>query len=223
MKTMAIATTIALSSAAVCFGGEASRLVENLKAGKPQTLVTYGTSLTDGAAWVAALQQKLEAEFPGKAKVINSARSAMWSGWGVQNFAERVIAKQPDMVMIEFSINDAYLPYKTSVAQARSNLVGMVEQILQARPACEVVLMVMNPTIAEHLERRPQLPEYNEMVREVARERKLLLIDHYPRWEKIQREQPELFRRYIPDGLHPAPEGCDKVITPGIFAALGLN
>jgi sialate O-acetylesterase len=60
------------------------------------------------------------------------------------------------------------------------------------------------------------------MYREVAKERKLLLIDHYPQWEKILNETPELFKAYVPDGIHPGAEGCKVVITPTIVEALGI-
>ncbi len=83
--------------------------------------------------------------------------------------------------------------------------------------------MTMNPPIEVHLERRPDYEEYYEMYRDVAKERDLLLIDHQRRWEKILRRKPELFDRYVPDGIHPGPEGCSEVITPAILKALGVR
>ena len=99
-----------------------SQLINNLKAGKAQTIVTYGTSLTSGGAWVQQLGQALEARWPGKTKVINSGAGGMWSTWGVENLDTRVLAKKPDTLFIEFGINDAYLDYKTTVISARDNL-----------------------------------------------------------------------------------------------------
>ncbi len=65
--------------------------------------------------------------------------------------------------------------------------------------------------------------DYYQMYREVAKERKLQLIDHYPQWEKILKQDPALFKKYVPDGIHPGPEGCEAVITPAIVEALGMN
>jgi len=223
LKISIILATVCMFSATLCHAGEKSRLVANLKAGKQQTVVTYGTSLTDGAPWVSELQSALERSYPGKAKIINSGKGAMWSGWGVENLDQRVIEKKPDTVLIEFSINDAYLPYKTSVQQARSNLVTMIDRILKPNPKCEVVLMVMNPPVGVHLERRPKIKEYNQMYRDLAKDRKLLLIDHYPNWEKILKESPELYKKYVTDGIHPGPEGCKNVITPEILKVLGIK
>ena len=39
-----------------------SQLVDNLKSGQAQSVVTYGTSLTSGGAWVRQLGQALEAQ-----------------------------------------------------------------------------------------------------------------------------------------------------------------
>ena len=114
------------------------------------------------------------------AAVINSGQGSSWSKWGVDNLDTRVIAKKPDTVFIEFGINDAYLPYKTSVADARANLETMITRILEAKPDTEIILMTMNPPTGVHLDRRPGFKDYYEMYRDVAKERKILLSDHEP-------------------------------------------
>ena len=222
IKTMASATAI-LFLAINVLAGENSQLVANLKAGKPQTIVTYGTSLTAGGAWAGQLQKALEAKHPGLATVINSGEGAMWSKWGVDNLESRVIQKKPDTVFIEFAINDAYLEYKMSVEEARRNLENMIDRIRRSKADTEIILMTMNPPIGIHLERRPKFKDYYQMYRDVAKERKLRLIDHYPKWERILDKDKDLFNKYVPDGIHPGPEGCEKVITPTILEALGIS
>ena len=199
----------------------ASRLVASLKAGKAQTVVTYGTSLTSGGAWVKQLDAALKAKWPGLVTVVNSGAGGMWSKWGVENLDARVIEKKPDTLLIEFGINDAYLPYKTSVAQARSNLNNMIDRVLAAKADTEIVLMTMNPPIGGHLARRPAIKDYYQMYRQVATERKLKLIDHHANWEPILAKDGAVFDRYVPDGIHPGAEGCAKVITPALLKALG--
>ena len=224
-KLYATLLTTFLLSAILCQAKEKSRLVENLKSGKQQIVVMYGTSLTAAkySAWVEQLQQALNKSYPGKAQVINSGASGQWSTWGLANLDKRVIKKKPDTVLIEFAINDAYKPYKTTVEQARSNLEKMIERILKSNSKCEIVLMVMNPPIGSHLKIRPKLKDYYEMYRDVAKDRKLILIDHYPIWEKILNEDAALFKKYVPDGIHPGPEGCTAVITPNIAKVLGIE
>jgi acetyl esterase/lipase len=197
-------------------------LVKNLEAGKEQTLVTYGTSLTAGGAWVGQFGAALEARWPGRAKVVNSGQGGMWSKWGVENLDARVIAKKPDTVLIEFGINDAYLEYKTPVAAARANLETMIDRILAAKADTEIILMTMNPPVGVHLERRPAIAEYYEMYRSAAKERKLQLIDHASNWAPILANDRARFDRCVPDGIHPGPDGCREVITPALLKALGI-
>jgi len=204
-------------------GGENIRLVSNLEAGKKQTVVTYGTSLTAQGAWVAQFSAELDRRYPGLTTVINSGEGAMWSKWGVDNLDARVTGKQPDAVFIEFSINDAYLPYNMSVEQARSNLETMVDRILATNKSCEIILMVMNPPTGVHLAIRPQIESYNQMYRDVAARRHLMLIDHYPNWQQILNADPKRFSAYVPDGIHPNAEGCKMVITPRIINVLGMT
>ncbi len=193
----------------MCHTESKSQLAGNLQSGMKQIIVTYGTSLTAGGAWVNQLQQALDERFPGLATVVNSGKVGMWSQWGVENLDERGISKKPDTVFIEFSINDAFLPYNTSVTQARTNLNIMIDRILAGNRHCEIILMVMNPPVGVHLERRPRVKAYNQVYRDVARERCLMLIDHYPEWEAILTKNQDLYRRCIPDGIHPGSEGCE--------------
>lgn len=205
------------------FAGDHSNLVSNLKAGKQQTLVVYGTSLTAGGAWVSQLQKTVNEQFPAQLTLINSGKGSMWSKWGVDNLDARVIQKKPDTVLIEFAINDAFLDYKTSVAEARANLTNMIDRILAAKPGTEIILMTMNPPIGVHLERRPMIKDYYQMYRDVAKKRNLMLIDHYANWEPIMEKDSALFSKYVPDGIHPGPEGCTRVITPAILKGLGID
>ncbi len=212
-----------LFSAALCHAGEKTKLVANLKSGKQQLIITYGTSLTAGSPWVQQLQQELNRYYPGKAYIINSGSRGMWSKWGVDNLDHRVIDKKPDTVFIEFAINDAYQPYKTPVDHARNNLENMIDRILAANANCEIIIMVMNPPTGVYLERRPKIEAFYQMYRDIAKEREILLIDHYPKWKKILDTNPDMFNKYVPDGIHPGPEGCKAVITPEIIESIGIR
>jgi acyl-CoA thioesterase-1 len=49
-----------------------------------------------------------------------------------------------------------------------------------------------------------------------------MLVDHDANWEALRGKDPRLFQKYVPDGIHPSPEGCREVITPALLAALGV-
>jgi acyl-CoA thioesterase-1 len=201
-----------------------SKLIKNLEAGKPQVLVTYGTSLTaatGGKAWVAEVNNTLNKKYNGLLTTVNSAKSAMWSTWGVQNLEDSVIKKKPDAVLIEFGMNDAFLNYKTSVELARLNLDYMIDRIKLYNPDCEIILQTMNIALDGHGTSRPDLLQYYQMYRDVAKQRKLLLIDHYPHWKALLDEGREAYLKAMPDGLHPDVEASKNRIAPYILERLG--
>ncbi len=197
-----------------------SRLAAQLSAAKPQHLVVYGTSLTAGGAWVGQVQADISRRFPGLLTVTNSGEGGMWSTWGVEHLDERVIAKKPDTVLIEFGINDAYLEYATSVDQAEKNLATMVSRIRKALPQCEVVLMTMNQPTREHANKRPKFSDYMAMYRRFATSAKLPLIDLLPAWEALRSRDAQRWDAVVPDGIHPDAAGSQVIATPGILAAL---
>jgi acyl-CoA thioesterase-1 len=82
--------------------------------------------------------------------------------------------------------------------------------------------MVMNPMVDIHSERRPELEKFNDIYRETAKEKKFLLIDHYPSWLKILNADRKEFDSLVPDGAHPNSEGCRMIVTPNILKAIGF-
>lgn len=203
-------------------GAPKSRFVQNLEAGRKQTLVAYGTSLTAIGAWVDQLRAVLDQQFPGRARVVNGAQGGANSDWGRDKLEERVLAHKPDAVLIEFSVNDAVQSRKATPSHARENLENMIGRIRKVNPECEVILQVMNPPVGHTRTARPNLSAYDQMYREVARERGLRLIDHGPAWIALMKNDPARFMRYCPDLIHPTRDGSLEVSTPAVLAGLGV-
>jgi len=206
--------------------GPKARFVQALEAGKPQVIVAYGTSLTQYGAWVGQLQKALDAAYPGLAKVINSGGAGQYSKWGVDNLQTKVIANHPDAVFIEFTTNDAVDRFHLPVDGAKQNTVTIINGIQAALPQCEIILQVMSPVI-DHPEgtsgHRSHLELYQQMYRDLGKERGLLVIDHMPAWQAVLDQGPDLFRKYVPDGLHPGGPGNALFVTPEILRAIGIK
>ncbi len=226
LHSKALLMTVLMLSAVVCRAGELSKLVTNLEAGKKQVVVAYGTSLTEGGAWVGQMKDALDKHYPGLATVINSGGAGQWSDWGVKNLDQKVIQKKPDTVFIEFSINDSVERFKGSVEIAKANLEIMIASILKNNSECEIILMTMTPGdkyTKGHRSYRKDITAHYEMYRTLAKQKELLLIDHYPNWINLQKSDEKLFQEYVPDTIHPTASGCAKVVTPVILDALGLK
>jgi len=152
-----------------------------------------------------------------------AGKGGMWSTWGVKNFEDSVVAKKPDAVFIEFGINDAFLDYATPVELAKLNLEYMIDRVMLYSDSCDIFLQVMNMPIGKSAALRPDLDAYYTMYREVARDKKVLLIDHYTNWLAILKKGENIFRQYVPDGLHPNAKGAKEVIAPKILEVLNVE
>ncbi len=228
-KLLATLGAFVALSVSVLHGGEPSprsRFITQLDAGRPQHVVIYGTSLSRSGAWVTQLKSALDARYPGLLTLTNGARGGQSSRWGLENVEANVIAHKPDAVFIEFAINDAVTRFDLSLDEVRANLDGMLERIAKASPACEIILQVMNPAVGkpegDPSHRRNQ-DAYQQVYRDAAHRRGLLLIDHSIAWNAWLAAEGEAgFKRYVPDGVHPNAEGYARFVLPTILGALGI-
>lgn len=221
------ALTLILSSSAVAAEPATPRFIAALRAGRPQHVVIYGTSLSHGGAWVPQLQQTLDARFPGLVKLTNRARGGQHSGWGAAHVDTAVVALKPDVVFVEFAINDAVTRFDLSLDTIRRNVDTILDHISTALPACEIILQIMNPAFGkaegESSHRRHQ-DAYQQIYRDAARRRGLLLIDHSIAWNRLLASDGEAaVKKLIPDGVHPNAEGWRLLVTPTLHRALGLE
>lgn len=202
------------------------RFITALRAGRPQHVVIFGTSLSKGGAWVTQLQQTLDARFPGLVKLTNSARGGQHSGWGAANVDSAVVALKPDVVFIEFAINDAVTRFDLSLDTIRRNVDTILDRVTTTLPTCEIILQIMNPafgkTEGESSHRRNQ-DAYQQLYRDAAKRRGLLLVDHSVAWNRLHATEGEAaVKKLIPDGVHPNADGWRQIVTPTLHRALGL-
>jgi lysophospholipase L1-like esterase len=193
-----------------------------------------GTSLTGGTwRWPNVMMDEwLNKDFPGQVQLFNEGEGASASSVGPGGNAalsglgklSAVLLHKPDVVFIEFTTNDAYLPYKISLEDSKKNLNTMIDQILAANSQTEIILQTMNPVVDKpdtlSATDRPKLAEYAEGYRQVAKARGLLLVDNYTQWLKLLQEDPVLFNRLVPDGIHPRAEGYRVVLLPELKLTL---
>jgi lysophospholipase L1-like esterase len=214
-----------------------ARFIAALRAGKKVTIVTMGTSLT--GLWPGVMVNDwLNLEWPGQVTLCNEGMGASASSHlGFSGISgnpqansglgklDAVIAHKPDVVFIEFGVNDAYLPYNISLEESKKNLNTMIDKILAANPATEIILQTMNSvtdhaTFGLHATVRPQVAAYYQGYRDVAKARGLLVVDHYRNWLKIMTDDLPLFDRLVPDRIHPQVPGLQQVLLPELKAVL---
>jgi acyl-CoA thioesterase-1 len=220
------------SVAADAPAAKGARFIQDLQAGKKVTIVTMGTSLSNG--WpVVMMGDWLTPDFPGQVTFFSECVGASSTAMGPNGDRSlsglgkipAAIAHRPDVVFIAFGMNDAYLPYNTSLEESKKNLNTIIDAILSANPKTEIILQTMNSCLDQdvgdkHASLRPRLAEYYQIHRDVAKERNLLLVDHYPNWLKLITEDPASFDKLVPDRVHPGAWGYFTVFLPTLKTAL---
>lgn len=202
-------------------------LITRLDGGEPTKIVLFGTSLTAGYLWGEQLESWLDTRYPGLVTMVNSGMSGKNSKFGRANLVAKVLEHKPDVVFIEFAINDAGViewettaTPKVTVAQARENLVYMITQIQEQNPEVVIILQTMNVPwdspygsgISKSI--RPKIADYYQMYRDLSSERGLMLVDHHPNWLKLKKDHPLTFQLYVADGVHPTSDGLREVMLP---------
>ncbi|MFV0491248.1 MAG: SGNH/GDSL hydrolase family protein [Pseudorhodobacter sp.] len=182
----------------------------------PLTIVTFGTSLTaPPQIWPDRLAEALAACRDTRVGVERVAGPGRGSVWALGQVA-KVVAHDPDLVLVELAINDADFRDGASLARGRAQHRGLITGLRGALPKAQIVLMTMNPATGLRGWIRPRLAVHYRQYRDLAAEAETGLIDLYPRWLALPRGE----RGLSADGLHPDPERAAEIIVPQIVRYL---
>jgi acyl-CoA thioesterase I len=179
-------------------------------------IVTLGTSLTARGGWQGPLGDQLTRCLAKPVDVVNHGKSGANSRWGVGEVAT-VAAARPDIVLIEFSANDATLHGGLSLAASRDNITSIVNGLRAQRADVRIVLMAMNPMNGLHGVMRPALDTYYDLYRDLAATLRVEFIDHRPAWQRLEAHALEAA---IPDGVHPKEREAAEIIAPTLARAI---
>ena len=221
----------------VCFGVANSQgvkhtnstkavFIKKLEQGRSVKIGALGTSLTGGSwRWFDVMKEWLDSDYPRQITYYNEGVGASASSYPPEKSGldkVKVMVKyQPDVVFIEFAVNDSYQPYRISVTESRKNMESIIKTLRDANPNVEIILQTMNVVLdmpelnLTESTKRSDLPQYLKMYREVAKKNHLMLVDHYPNWEKfLKQEGREAYIKVVTDGIHPNLEGYRKIMLP---------
>jgi lysophospholipase L1-like esterase len=208
-------------------------------------VVFFGGSITDGVgqnnglSWRTRTENWLTSNFPSATiNFTNAAISGTSSELGVFRTDRHVLSAQPDLVFVEFAVNDLE---QTSNERTRQTMEGIVRKIRAAQPNCDIVF-VYTTTIANALNfyENDQLPSRTVIHQEVADHYGIYSIDvaealvahkessGYP--YRIDFGQPGAFdpaaNHYLPDYVHPSNLGHQvygDAVESALTTLLGIN
>ncbi|WP_424991082.1 SGNH/GDSL hydrolase family protein [Fluviibacterium sp. S390] len=183
---------------------------------RPARILAFGTSLTARGSWPEDLADTLTACLGHPVQMTRVAQSGMGSAWALEQL-DRVVAARPDLVLLEFSINDADLLDGVSRRTSRARHAALLAALTRDLPDTRVLLMTMSPVtgVVRHLQ-RPWLGAYYGIYRDLADEQGVGLADLFPRWRAAPADL-----RDLPDGLHPAPGKTAQLAVPVLAQMIG--
>jgi len=183
------------------------RTRRDLESGADATIVCFGDSITAGYAvrrgFPSFLLESLRHRFPdSKIEMINSGISGDTSQDGLGRLDWAVLSYEPDLVTINFGINDCVLGL--SLEEFEMNLVWMVRRI-RAGPDSEILLLSSQPLESPPYDQR--VLDYYQTVERVAKEMNVGFVDVYGAWMNRVRAGTPLSSLILPGLDHPNEAG----------------
>lgn len=182
---------------------------------RPLRIVTFGSSLTANYDWPDRLAGALTTCSGQQVHVTKIAMPGADVSWALTQ-TDRVLAADPDMVLIEFAINDADIFDGLWLGSARQAYDTLLTRLGADLPDARLVLMSMSPAQGPRGWKRPRLARHYAQQGEIADAYGLEFIDIHARWQALPRAQRGLER----DGLHPDKEVAAQVILPALTQRL---
>ncbi|MDR2706301.1 MAG: GDSL-type esterase/lipase family protein [Planctomycetaceae bacterium] len=163
--------------------------------------------------------------------IINSGVGGNTSSDGKRTFQERVVAQNPDLLVIQFGLNDSAIDVwknpsvvksRVSQSQYEENLRWMIGQMKSRK--IPVILMTTNqmiwtPKLKELYGKPPYNPDdpksftdtalrdYNNIVRKVAESENVPLVDIFKAYDEYAEKHGGKIDNLLLDGIHPNNEG----------------
>ena len=183
------------------------RTRRDIESGADATIVCFGDSITAGYAvrrgFPSFLLESLRQRFPdSKIEMINSGISGDTSQDGLGRLDWAVLSYEPDLVTINFGINDCVLGL--SLEEFEMNLVEMV-RLIRAGPDSEILLLSSQPLESPPYDQR--VLDYYQTVERVAKEMNVGFVDVYGAWMKRVRAGTPLSSLILPGLDHPNEAG----------------
>ncbi|WP_294644593.1 SGNH/GDSL hydrolase family protein [uncultured Aureimonas sp.] len=177
---------------------------------------TFGTSLTANGGWQAPLAAAIGACTRAPVDVTNDGLAGAASDWGA-GAVDAVAATRPDIVFLEFAVNDAALNKWIGVDESVANMRAIVAAFRRQNPGILVYVMSMNPISGRRSWARPFRDRYEDAHRRLAEELGASHIDHRPAWNAMGADALYLA---IVDGAHPTPGSATSIVVPNIMKRL---
>ncbi len=171
---------------------------ERLAQSESFKMVAFGDSITAGGdatsadlifwnRWAAHLQRDYS---QAKIAAVNGATGGDSTVQGLQRLTEKVIAEQPDLVLIGFGMND-HNRGGVPIPQFQANLRTMIERI-RSETSAEIILLSTFPPHPQWAFGSHHMEDYARATAQVAEETGCAYADIFTNWQSMAaRKKPE--------------------------------
>jgi len=195
------------------------KTLSKLAAGDPLRIVALGDSLTYG--WMAArgyldfLKEMLSAAYPRSVvDIINRGIPGDTAAGGLHRLAEHVLEFKPDLVLVQFALNDAFTG--CSPVRFQHNIRSIILEI-KAGSSAEILLLT-SVALGSTDDNRFIEPYYNGLD-EVARQEAVPLARVHRYWQKKIDAGVAFGSLVQEDGVHPTVAGY-RLMAEAVMEAL---
>lgn len=200
----------------ICGGGETASAVsvadvnQRLSAGQPTRIVCFGDSITGVyyhtgglRAWCDMLGFALQKTHPhANLQMLNAGISGHTTVNALARIEKDVIAAAPHLVVVMFGMNDVT---RVPPEEFRANMRTISQKCLDAGSA--VVLCTPNSVYDNPARPEQKLALYAQIVREVASDMNLPLVDCFQDWQTMRQADPAAWALLMSDEIHPNMSG----------------
>ena len=186
-----------------------------IRGDKGLSIVFTGDSITHGPlhtkgyrSYTEHFRERLKEKFKNEnIMVFNTGVSGATTRDIIRDFHICVNIYDPDVVFIMLGMNDSSNQI-VPLEEYRSNILELINKV---REIGAIPIIQTSNIIKMDLSRK-SLKFYMDIVRAVARENNVMLIDHYSHWEELEKEDSNLKNELLNDLIHPNEKGHLEIV-----------
>ena len=180
--------------------------IDKLEKGDNLKIVALGDSLTYGwmveKGYIDFLKEMLKVKYPKSIfKIINQGIPGDTAEGGLYRLKDHVLNSDPDLVFIQFALNDAFSGY--SREDFHHNILGIINGI-RNNSSAEILLMT---SVALDKREKRIAERYYDILKNIAEKEAIPIVLVHEYWEKRISEGIEFSTLVQQDCVHPTVEG----------------
>ncbi|HAT4314748.1 TPA: SGNH/GDSL hydrolase family protein [Clostridium perfringens] len=186
-----------------------------IRGDKGSSIVFTGDSITHGPlhtkgyrSYTEHFRERLKEKFKNEnIMVFNTGVSGATTRDIIRDFHICINIYDPDVVFIMLGMNDSSNQI-VPLEEYRSNILELINKV---REIGAIPIIQTSNIIKMDLSRK-SLKFYMDIVKAVARENNVMLIDNYSHWEELEKENSNLKNELLNDLIHPNEKGHLEIV-----------